>query len=146
MLRLRDALKRKFKSPQEALRALGLDETILEQEKDMQKVLLSRKAAVAKGALMAVLRPVLAADANLNLNAALKHLTAKNFADEKDGISKAIYNVASKKLAKDQKLALDSIEKAMDVAEKDDEPEAKDEEKEEKEKEGKDGMLPGKAA
>lgn len=128
MPRLRDALKRKFKSPQAALRALGLDETLIEQEQN-NMALLSRKAAVAKGALMAVLRPVLAADAQLNLNGALKHLTTRNFSEEKDAIAKAIFNVASRKLARDQTLALDEVEKAMDVAEKDDEPEAKDEEK-----------------
>ena len=140
MPRLRDALKRKFKSPQAALRALGLDETLIEQEQtNMQKSLLSRRAAVAKGALMAVLRPVLAHDAQLNLNGALKHLTTRNFSEEKDAIAKAIFNVASRKLARDQTLALDEVEKAMDVAEKDDEPEARDEE-ENMPKEGKNAL------
>jgi uncharacterized protein len=125
---LRDALKRKYRTPQEALAALGLDETLIEQEQSMNKVLLSRRGAVAKGALMALLRPVLAADASLNLNGALKDLTVANFADRKKDIARAVHNVASKKLAKDAKLALDEVEKAMDVAEKDDEPEAKDEE------------------
>src|SRR5271156_761079 len=140
MPRLRDALKQKFSTPEEALRALGLDETLIEQEQKMSNRLLSRKGAVAKGALMAVLSPVLAADAKLNLSAVLAGLTAANFSEKKGRIAKAIHNVASKKLAKDCTLALDEVEKAMDVAEEDDEPEAKDD-KEEMMKEGKDGKM-----
>lgn len=137
---LRDALKQKYRTPQEALAALGLDETLIEQEQNMNKVLLSRRGAVAKGALMAVLRPVLATDAKLNLNGALAGLTVANYADKKKDIALAIHNVASKKLAKDAKLALDEVEKAMDVAEKDDEPEAKDEKEEKMPKAGKSAL------
>jgi len=60
---------------------------------------LSRKAALAKGALIA-LKPKLAADAKLDLNPILVGITAKNWKEKKVGIAEAI----KPKLAKDADL------------------------------------------
>lgn len=65
----------------------------------MKKQPLSRKAAMAKGALLA-LAPKLAADAKLNLNPILAGITAANWKEKKAGIAAAI----KPKLAKDADL------------------------------------------
>lgn len=62
---------------------------------------LSKKAVLAKGALLAVLKPKMAADAKLDLNAILVGVNAKNWAEKKPGILDAIKS----KMAKDADLA-----------------------------------------
>jgi hypothetical protein len=62
---------------------------------------LSKKAVMAKGALLAVLKPKMAADAKLDLNAILVGVNAKNWAEKKPGILDAI----KAKMAKDADLA-----------------------------------------
>jgi hypothetical protein len=91
MSKLRDALRKKFKTPREAILALGLDETLLTEraydsvnplikEKTMiKKAKLSALGTVAYGMLTTFLRPQLAMDAKIDLNKGLRNITAKNF-------------------------------------------------------------------
>lgn len=51
---------------------------------------LSKKAIMAKGGLLAVLRPILAADSKLDLNKVLSGVTKKNWRNKKPGIVSAI--------------------------------------------------------
>lgn len=62
---------------------------------------LSKKAVMAKGALLAVLKPKMAADAKLDLNAILAGVNGKNWAEKKPVILDAIKS----KMAKDADLA-----------------------------------------
>jgi 8-oxo-dGTP pyrophosphatase MutT (NUDIX family) len=128
-----------------------------EEHKIMKVVRLSRTAAVAKGALLAYLRPVMAADAKINLDAALADVNAKNLKAKRPDILAAITKSATSKLAKDAKLEPDKLALAFDAAEaemeaedaeekEDEEAEKERKAKEGKDKRGKDGMLPGKAA
>ena len=96
----------------------------------MPKSVLSAKAAVAAGALTVYLKPLLAADAKIDLGPALKGVTSANFADRRDLMIKRITEAAHGKLAKDAKL--DGLPKVMDAIE---EIDAKDEEPEEEERE-----------
>lgn len=65
---------------------------------------LSPKAAVAKGALIVFLRPLLAADAQIDLNPILLGINQANFSDKKASIFTAIQTLLQGKLAKDAKL------------------------------------------
>lgn len=126
----------------------------------MKVVRLSRTAAVAKGALLACLRPVLAADAKINLDAALSDVTAKNIKGKRADLLAAITKAATPKLAKDAKIDPDKLALAFDAAEAEMEAEDAEEEEDKKAKDvaeeeeeakkakdkAKDGMLPGKAA
>ena len=62
---------------------------------------LSRKAMLAKGALVAFLRPRLAADQQIDLNKILKDVAADNWKQGKAAIVAAVTAAASGKLAKD---------------------------------------------
>jgi hypothetical protein len=102
-------------------------------------VKLSRKAALAQGALMVFLKPKMAQDAKIDLASVLKGVTAKNYVESKPAIFAGIAKLLDGKLAKDAKLedvhgfldSLDREEPAGDEEpEKKDEP-AKDEEKDE---------------
>lgn len=59
------------------------------------------KSAVAMGALMAYLKPRLAADAQIDLNPIVDGLTNKNFAERKPGMIAALQAATKDKLAKD---------------------------------------------
>lgn len=102
---LMKALRDKFRTPQEVLRALGLDASLIDpqsaprlvgdsqleiKETGMTKKALSSKAHTARGALMATLKPLLAADAKLDLPALLQGVTAKNWKESKAKIVAAI--------------------------------------------------------
>ncbi|NPT59094.1 DUF2213 domain-containing protein [Paraburkholderia elongata] len=56
----------------------------------MSKQSLSKKAVLAKGALLAVLRPMMASDAAIDLNPILAGVKKKNWLDKKPGILAAI--------------------------------------------------------
>lgn len=96
MSQLLTELKRKFRTPQAALSALGLDSNLLNhQESEMSKspiVVLSRTAARVQGALAAYLLPKLAMDSAPKLDAALapilKDVTRKNFKEKRAEIWK----------------------------------------------------------
>ena len=88
---------------------------------DMAKVL-SRHAAVAQGALIALLRPKLAMDVKtLDLSSVLEKVTGKNFKEQKSAIVAGITGLTKGKLAQDANLndmgmMLDALAD-MDVAE-----------------------------
>lgn len=94
-------------------------------------VVLTRKAAVAKGALLTYLRPKLAADAKIDLSSVLAGITAKNFVEKKPTIIAGVTKLVTGKLAKDAKLedmhsfldSLDKEEAAEEAAAMDDDPE-----------------------
>ena len=149
MTPLMRALRAKFKTPQDAVAALGLDTGLLSkvvgdsknQEIRMTNRVLSAKAAVAAGALTIYLKPLLAADAKIDLGPVLKGVTDANFAGRKAAISAKLGEITKGKLAADAKL--DGLPKVMDSIEeidaKDEEPESEEESEEEKKaKEGKD--------
>jgi hypothetical protein len=79
------------------------------------RVALTRKAAVALGALTVYLRPKLAADAQLDLEAVLQDVTDKNFTAKKPHIISAIQKQVNGRLAKDANIGtlaqlLDALE------------------------------------
>jgi uncharacterized protein len=131
MTALGDALRQKYKSPQEALRALGLDEALLKkadaeaidgettsttetETATMAKIAatLSRKALLAHGALTAQIMPLLAKDAKIDLTAVLAGV--KDFDKERPAIIAAVTKATAGKLAKDAKLG--DIGLALDAA------------------------------
>jgi hypothetical protein len=112
MSRLIDAIKRKFKSPQEAIKALGLDEKLLEAESIVgdskenlnMKNKLTRKAGLALLTTAAILRPKLAQDAKVNLTEIFKGAEGKTFAEKVPNIIKGLEAATKGKLAKDESL------------------------------------------
>jgi hypothetical protein len=87
----------------------------------MSKTVLSRKAAVAQGALLVYLRPKLAQDAKIDLTPILAKITKDNFKDSKPSIITALTERTKGKLAQDASLddagsLLDSID-ALSIAE-----------------------------
>lgn len=97
------------------------------EHEPMTKVSLSRKAALAKGALAVYLRPKLAQDAKIDLTRLLAGVTAKNFAAKKAGIVAALTVATAGKLAQDADIAdvvemLDTLDSEADAALDDDVP------------------------
>ena len=97
------------------------------EETPMSKVLLSRKAEVARGALLVHLKPKLAADAKIDLAGILKGVTHKNFAERKAGIVAGIKSAAAGKLAVDAtlddlNLLLDKLDDVVPEEAKDADP------------------------
>jgi hypothetical protein len=112
MSKLLEAFKKKFKSPQEAIKALGMDESLLEAESIVgdskenltMKNKLTRKAGLALLTTAAILRPKLAQDATINLTKIFKEAEGKTFADKVPNILKGIETNTKGKLAKDESL------------------------------------------
>lgn len=75
-------------------------------------VVLSQKAAVAKGVLLNALRPVLASNAKIDLNEILSGVTQANFKDKKTSIFDNIKQATTGKLVKDANL--NGVSLAMD--------------------------------
>jgi hypothetical protein len=108
MRKLAEELKKKFRTPAEAVAALGLDAAILDEEHtenerqiSMKTISLSPKAALAKGSIMTWLRPKLATDAKLDLNPILEGVNAKNFSKQKKIIAEALKIATRGRLAQD---------------------------------------------
>ena len=88
-----------------------LEELFLMSKKD----LLTRKGAVAMGALMIALKPKLAMDAKIDLAPLFKGVTAKNFKEKKPAIVEGVTTLTAGKLAQDASIndvaaLLDSLE------------------------------------
>lgn len=109
--------------------ALGLDPKLLmegragpdvvvgdsKENSPMGKTVLSRKAVLAQGAVMACLAPKLAADAKIDITPAFAGVTAKNYVAKKSTILAEITKRVSGKLAQDADLenlpgVLDSLD------------------------------------
>jgi hypothetical protein len=105
------ALRKKYRTPQDAVRALGLDAALLDDKEvsmpDPKPVpkpdtKLAPAAMVAKGALLTYLTPRLAQDAApLDYNSIVRGVTSKNFNSRKTDIIKTVKYATKGKLAKD---------------------------------------------
>ena len=85
----------------------------------------TRKALIVRGALAAHLAPLLAQDAQIDLNPILADVTRKNFAAKKAGIAAAVTTACAGKLAQDAAIGdvielLDSLTDAVDGEDGDD--------------------------
>lgn len=76
----------------------GPDVVVADHQPERLKMALSKKAIMVRGALTAVARPLMAADAKVDFSAALDGVTAKNFADRQAEISKAVQKAVKGKL------------------------------------------------
>ncbi|CCE05772.1 conserved hypothetical protein [Bradyrhizobium sp. STM 3843] len=85
-----------------------LEELFLMSKRD----LLTRKGAVAMGALMIALRPKLAMDAKIDLAPLFKGVTSKNFKEKKAGIVEGITKLTAGKLAQDA--SIDDVAALLD--------------------------------
>jgi 8-oxo-dGTP pyrophosphatase MutT (NUDIX family) len=100
-----------------------LEELFLMSKKD----LLTRKGAVAMGALMIALKPKLAMDAKIDLAPLFKGVTAKNFKEKKPAIVEGVTQLTAGKLAQDASIndvaalldSLDGVEPAEAAADND---------------------------
>jgi uncharacterized protein len=100
-----------------------LEELFVMSKKD----LLSRKGAVALGALMIALRPKLAMDAQIDLAPLFKGVTSKNFREKRPAIVEGVTALTVGKLAQDASIgdvaalldSLDGVEPAEAAAEND---------------------------
>jgi hypothetical protein len=124
MSKLGDALRAKFKSPTEAIEALGLDGALLAMDSEIPKTKiyrykspaitgdskersmttatkLSLRAAVTKGAIAAYLFPRMAQDQQIDLNSILTGVTFKNFSAKKPAIVTAVRQATAGLLAQD---------------------------------------------
>lgn len=124
MSKLAVELRKKYKTPQAAIAALGLDENILaldsaisqpsKEPNIMKTALKSRKALLLLGVATGAVRPKLAQDAKIDLSAAFAGVTAKNFKTKKPSISGAL------KIALDGKMKEDcatdaTVEEVMEL-------------------------------
>jgi uncharacterized protein len=104
MSKLGQALRAKFDTPQAALKALGLDEALINAttgELSMSKKILTRKGAQVMGALVGFLSPKLAADAAINFYPIVGDITTKNFGAKKKSIADEVQRQTKGKLAAD---------------------------------------------
>lgn len=111
------ALRKKFRTPQEAMEALGLDAALLVSPHVQEHMMASRKAILLQGALTAAILPKLAQDAALpDLSKVLASVTPQNFRANKPRIAQDIRFVMRGKLAQDADL--DDLPKLLDAFEK----------------------------
>src|SRR3954452_22316868 len=107
MTALGEALRKRFRTPAEAVTALGLDAAILTQE--TQTVALSPQALMARRVLQNYLRPRLAQDARVDYDAILSGVTEKNWNPSE--IARSVKQRVRSKLAQDADLT--EIAKAL---------------------------------
>lgn len=128
MSRLIEELKRKYQTPQQAMAALGLDAALLTLSADAvvgdskeglhmpTGITLSRKAAMVMGGLYGLLKPKLAADAQIAWPQVLGEITSKNYTDLKPKLEAGLKEALKGKLAKDANL--DDMHEFMDRLDK----------------------------
>lgn len=110
MSALKDALRKKFATPIDAMKALGLDEALLNQENDMSKP--TRFAALMLSSTAARIAPLLAMDAKVTLPTSLfAGVTPKNVKDAKTGILAGVRTAIDGKLRSG--VALDATMKGL---------------------------------
>lgn len=90
----------------------------------MNKIVLSRKASTARGALLAYLMPKLAMDAKVDVTPIFKGLTAKNYSAKKADIIKGVKSAVTGKLAADA--SIEDMARLVDALEKDEVAEGAD--------------------
>ncbi len=107
MSRLGEALRRRFKTPQEALKVLGLDAAVLEEqtkEDKPMKLKMTPRGLMTAGALGAYLQPRLAADARIPVGMLVRDLSRKNLATRLPEIAAAVRAVTKGRLGQDADL------------------------------------------
>jgi hypothetical protein len=111
MSELGNALRKKYRTPKDALEALGIDQSLLaNQENTMAKP--TRIAAIAYRATAAAVAPLLAMDAKVSLPKTLfADLTSKNFRERKDALLSGVRGVVDGKLRAG--LAMDASMKGL---------------------------------
>jgi hypothetical protein len=109
--KLGDALRQRFKTPQEAARALGLDEKLLSRENLMAKAP-SKFADFAMQLTARALQPVLAKDAKIDLMPIFKDLTSKTF--KAKTVKMALDSALKGKLAADADPTMGHVAQMLD--------------------------------
>lgn len=116
MSKLGNALRDKFKSPKDALRALGLDESLIAAGADVvvgdsmenflmsKKAVMSRKALFVAGAVLGILAPKMALDAQVDISPLFAGLTAKNYNEKKPALLAGLKKALEGKLAQDESI------------------------------------------
>lgn len=137
MGKLAEALKKRFKTPEAVLSALGLDSRDLGADLVVgdskgghqmpENIILTRKAAMTMGAIVGFLKPRLAQDVKLPWGKVLGNVTSKNFRSRKARIAADVAQLVRGKLAKDASVEglvelLDGIEKVENPLERGDAP------------------------
>lgn len=103
MTPLGKALRAKYRTPQEAVRALGLDEALLRTEQQMSTKKPTRLAAGLLLRTASAVNPLLAMDARIDYLPIFKDLTTKNF-KAADVMTKLRQAVKGKLIAKDEEM------------------------------------------
>lgn len=93
----------------------GPDVVIGDCRLEMPTMLKSPTALMVSGAVIATLRPLLAADAKFDLSDALKDVNSGNLADGKDALADSIVTLATPLLAKDQTIEAADVLLALDT-------------------------------
>ena len=143
MTPLGKALREKYRTPHAAMRALGLDATLLKDDKEqvtMPNIVLTRKAAVVYGALAGYLAPKMAKDTKIDLSPILASIDKANFKEQRPVIAAALRAVATPKLKSGAVIGddLEATLLALDAAEpEEEEKKAKKEGEDESEEERK---------
>ena len=83
----------------------------------MNKIVLTRKAAVINGALLALVSPKMAADKKIDFGPVLKGITHKNFKEKRTELLASIATLAKPLLAKDASIESKDLEKILDIME-----------------------------
>jgi uncharacterized protein len=129
--KIADELRKKFKSPREAIAALGLDESLLDVKRlalDGARKMPTRLEALALRLTARAVNPLLAFDAKVDYSPVFKGLNTGNFKDRKPKIVtdlKAL--VKGKTLAADAEVNMGHVAKMLDHLEHVAEPKSLDE-------------------
>jgi hypothetical protein len=129
--KIADELRKKFKSPREAIAALGLDESLLDVKRlalDGARKMPTRLEALALRLTARAVNPLLAFDAKVDYAPVFKGLNTGNFKDRKPKIVtdlKAL--VKGKTLAADAEVNMGHVAKMLDHLEHVAEPKSLDE-------------------
>ena len=122
MSKLGDALRKKYKTPRAALRALGLDEKLLDVSHLAYDGALTMKATkleyLATTRIARAVNPLLAFDAQVDYRPLTKGLTTKNFAARKPQILSGLKTMLKgKTLAADAELNMENVKKVLELIE-----------------------------
>jgi hypothetical protein len=113
MTELANALRLKFGTPAKALKALGLDESLLRQKEHEMRP--TRFEALAIRTTARAVNPLLAFDAQVDYAPIFKGLTSKNFKERRPAILTGLKTaLAGKTLAGDAALNLTHVGKTLD--------------------------------
>src|SRR5215472_4257394 len=119
---LKAALRRKFRNPREAIRALGLDESLLDVRRlafdGRTKMKPTRLEYLAVTRAARALNPTLAADAKVNFGPVFAGLTTKNFRQRLAEIPVSLRSLLKGKTAYAADASIDGLAALLDKLEK----------------------------